>query len=107
MTNRSLAQQRTSEAHDDVAARIRKDAAAHPERKPSEHVEAAERMEGEEPGFRHCTGLQFGVQADDASASTYGYNQGFNYLKGYWLVRLNPGMRQGLGSVTLIAADPE
>ena len=44
---KSLAQPRTNEAHDDVAKRIREDAAAHPERTPSEHVEAAERIASE------------------------------------------------------------
>ncbi len=46
MTNRSLAQQRTT--HDDVAKRIREDAAAHPERTYRQQVEAAERMASEE-----------------------------------------------------------
>lgn len=44
---KSLAHPRTSEADDDVAARIRKDAAAYSERTPSEHVEASERIASE------------------------------------------------------------
>jgi hypothetical protein len=63
--------------------------------------------EGEEPSSPYCTGVEFGVQFDEKSESTYGYNQGFNYLKGYWAVRTNPGMHQGLLSVTLLAVNAE
>jgi hypothetical protein len=57
------------------------------------------------PSSMYCTGVSFNLNALAESESTYGYNQGFQHLKGYWSVRTNPGMHQGLLSVTLTAVD--
>lgn len=60
---------------------------------------------GQEPTYLHCTGTSILIRGADGSDSIFGYNQGFQYLKGYWSVRANPGMHQGLLSMTLTAVD--
>ena len=60
---------------------------------------------GQQPSHLHCTGTSISIRGADGSDAIYGYNQGFQYLKGYWLVRANPGMHQGLLSITLTAVD--
>jgi|GEM_PF-4299955 len=59
----------------------------------------------ESPSSLYCTGVSFNLNIPAGSESVYGYNQGFQHLKGYWSVRTNPGMHQGLLSVTLTAVD--
>ena len=61
----------------------------------------------ESPSSLYCTGVSFNLRIPAGAESVYGYNQGFQHLKGYWSVRANPGMHQGLLSVTLTAVDTQ
>ncbi len=58
------------------------------------------------PGMQYCTGTAVNVYVDGSPEHVWGYNQGFQYLKGYWSVTALPGMHQGQLSVNLTAARP-
>ena len=53
----------------------------------------------------YCTGVSFNVTLSPGTEALWGYNQGFQYLKGHWSVTALPGMHQGLLSLTLNAVD--
>lgn len=56
------------------------------------------------PSSMHCTGVSINVYDQDSPENIWGYNQGVQYLKGYWTVTAIPGMHQGLLSLSLNAA---
>ncbi|MFE4106479.1 hypothetical protein [Almyronema epifaneia] len=58
---------------------------------------------GEAPSANYCTGISINIQLNDQPGAIWGYNQGFQYLKGRWLVTVHPGMHQGQLSLSLDA----
>ncbi len=62
---------------------------------------------GEQSIEAGCTGMEYGVSIDPAGDAWYGYNQGANYLRGYFTVRANPGMHQGYLSTSLVSVRRE
>lgn len=54
-----------------------------------------------------CSGTYYhlDISADDTGRFTY--VQGAYYLKGYWSVRSNPGIRQGIMSISLLPVEVE
>jgi len=61
----------------------------------------------ETPNARHCKGMNYNVTKQNDSDAIWGYNQGFQYLKGYWAVRSDFGMHQGMLSTTLTAVNTQ
>jgi hypothetical protein len=54
-----------------------------------------------------CTGMEYQVTIDPSGDASIYYNQGANYLDGYFTVRPNAGSHQGILSTSLIAVRTE
>lgn len=52
-----------------------------------------------------CLGINYRLNKSEDSNNLFSYAQGNYYLKGYWSVRANPGMWQGIMSTTLTPVD--
>lgn len=52
-----------------------------------------------------CTGMNYRLNIPDKPNNLFSYVQGAYYLKGFWSVRVNPGMWQGIMSTTLTPVD--
>jgi hypothetical protein len=60
---------------------------------------------GQSPGYLDCVGTNISVVSSNSSESLYQYVSATQYLKGYWSVRSDPGIRQGYMTVTLTSVD--
>ena len=54
-----------------------------------------------------CTGMNYRLNISDRSNNLFSYVQEAYYLKGFWSVRANPGMWQGIMSTTLTPVDTQ
>lgn len=52
-----------------------------------------------------CAGMAYNLSMPNNSNGLFSYAQGTYYLKGFWSVRANPGMWQGIMSTTLSSVD--
>jgi hypothetical protein len=53
----------------------------------------------------YCGGYSYRVKVPNGSDALYTFSQGAYYLKGYWSIRVFPGMRHGIINVTISAVD--
>ncbi|ESA37137.1 hypothetical protein N836_00215 [Leptolyngbya sp. Heron Island J] len=54
-----------------------------------------------------CSGIYYHLDLSADDTGRFTYVQGAYYLRGYWSVRSNPGLRQGIMSISLLPVEVE